>query len=136
MILSSSRKYRVLPLQASGRSEFSLESVISSCQRDHVHSFKTTLGVARQVIGDQAVFGHRCGMSSHIITPRDGNLSLLIAKVSIGHSAFVGGGSYLGPGVLIEVGALVPAGHNIRPRQRVTRSQSGNTDAPAVQNPL
>jgi hypothetical protein len=88
------------------------------------------------VIGDQAVFGHRCGMSSHIITPRDGNLSLYIAKVSIGHSAFVGGGSYLGPGVLIEDGALVPAGHNIRPRQRVTRSQSGNADTPAVQNPL
>ncbi len=73
------------------------------------------------VVGDGAIFGHKSGMAAHVITPRDGNLSLLVAKVRVGSGSFVGAGCYLGPGCVIEPGAMVPAGTNVRPKQIVTR---------------
>lgn len=73
------------------------------------------------VIGDGAIFGHRSGMASHVITPRKGNLSLLVAKVRVGSGSFVGAGCYLGPGCVIEPGAMVPAGTNVWPKQTVSR---------------
>ncbi len=71
-------------------------------------------------IGDRAVFGHRCGMSAHIITPRKGNLTLWVAKIEIGSDAFIGAGTYVGPGGCVEAGAMVPAGQHVYPKKRVS----------------
>ncbi len=70
-------------------------------------------------VGDGVIFGHRVGLSSHIIRPTRDNLLLYVKRVRIGDHAFVGAGSYLGPGCVIEAGALVAAGSHVYPRQRV-----------------
>ena len=73
-------------------------------------------------IGDRAVFGHRCGMSAHIITPRKGNLTLFVARIEIGVGVFLGAGTYVGPGGVIEAGAVVRAGQHVYPNTRVAAS--------------
>ena len=70
-------------------------------------------------IGDGVIFGHRSGVSGHIISPTPDNLVLYANRVRIGEHAFIGAGSYLGPGVTVEPRALVTAGSHVRPRQTV-----------------
>jgi hypothetical protein len=62
-----------------------------------------------------AVFGHRTGLSSHIITRRRGRLVLLVKPVSVGARAFIGAGCVLGPGASVAPDAVVPAGTPVRP---------------------
>jgi hypothetical protein len=70
-------------------------------------------------IGDGVIFGHRSGMSAHVIRPTRGNLLLYVKRVRIGAGVFIGAGSYIGPGAAIEQGAMIPAASHIMPRQKV-----------------
>ncbi|AVH73865.1 DapH/DapD/GlmU-related protein [Nostoc sp. 'Lobaria pulmonaria (5183) cyanobiont'] len=70
-------------------------------------------------IGDRVVIGHRVGIYSHIIKPRKQNLMLYVKKVKIGSNVFVGAGSNLAPGVVIDDGSYLPAASNLYPNQKV-----------------
>ncbi|GET38177.1 DapH/DapD/GlmU-related protein [Microseira wollei] len=70
-------------------------------------------------IGDRVVIGHRVGIYSHVIKPRKQDLMLYVKKVKIGNDAFVGAGSHLAAGVVIEDGVYIPVITNLYPNQRV-----------------
>lgn len=70
-------------------------------------------------IGDGVVWGHRVGISGHIIKPRRGNLMLLCRRVRIGSGVFIGAGALIGPGAHIEDGAFLRTGQVVRPGQKV-----------------
>lgn len=70
-------------------------------------------------IGDRVVIGHRVGIYSHVIKPRRQNLMLYVKKVKIGNNVFVGAGSHLAPGVVIENGVYLPVSTNLYPNQKV-----------------
>jgi Hexapeptide repeat of succinyl-transferase len=70
-------------------------------------------------IGDRVVLGHRVGLLSHAIKPRKQNLMLYVKKVKIGNDVFVGAGSYLGPGVIVQDGTYLPVASHIYPNQQV-----------------
>ena len=69
-------------------------------------------------IGDRVVIGHRVGIYSHIIKPRKQDLILYVKKVKIGNDVFVGAGSHLAPGAVIEDGVYIPAATNLYPNQK------------------
>ena len=64
-------------------------------------------------IGDCVVFGHRITILSHAIKPKKQNLMLYVKKVKIGDNVFLGAGSHLAPGVVIEDGSYIPVATNI-----------------------
>ena len=70
-------------------------------------------------IGDRVVIGHRVGIYSHVIKPRKQDLMLYVKKVKIGNNVFVGAGSHLAPGVVIEDGVYLPVSTNLYPNQKV-----------------
>jgi len=59
-------------------------------------------------IGDGVIFGHKVELYGHTIMPKGRRLLLYSAPVTIGDGAFVGAGSRLAPGVVVEAGAVVP----------------------------
>jgi len=70
-------------------------------------------------IGDRVVIGHRVGIYSHVIKPRKQDLMLYVKKVKIGKNVFVGAGSHLAPGVVIEDGVFIAVNTNLYPNQKV-----------------
>ncbi|MBA3922390.1 MAG: acyl transferase [Nostocaceae cyanobacterium] len=70
-------------------------------------------------IGDRVVFGHKIGIYAHAIKPRKADLMLYVKKVKIGNNVFLGAGSHLGPGVVVEDGTYLPVASNIYPNQKV-----------------
>lgn len=70
-------------------------------------------------IGNRVVFGHRVGMSSHIIKPRRGNLMLYLKPITIGDGSFIGAGSYIGPGVTVAAGSFLAASSELYPNQTI-----------------
>ncbi len=71
-------------------------------------------------IGDRVVFGHKIGIYAHAIKPRKADLMLYVKKVKIGNNVFLGAGSHLGPGVVIEDGTYLPVASNIYPNQKAS----------------
>lgn len=59
-------------------------------------------------VGDGVVFGHKVELYGHTVMPKDERLLLYVDRVTVGAGAFVGAGSRLAPGVVVEEGALVP----------------------------
>lgn len=72
-------------------------------------------------IGNSVIFGHRIGVYSHAIKPKKEDLMLYVKTVKIGDNVFLGGGSSLGPGVIIESETYLPAITNVFPNQKVTK---------------
>ncbi|HIK08017.1 MAG TPA: acyl transferase [Trichormus sp. M33_DOE_039] len=70
-------------------------------------------------IGDRVVIGHRVGIYSHVIKPRKQDLMLYVKKVKIGSNVFVGAGSHLAPGVVINDHTFIAAATNLYPNQQV-----------------
>ncbi|PKL79137.1 MAG: acyl transferase [Candidatus Melainabacteria bacterium HGW-Melainabacteria-1] len=60
------------------------------------------------VMGDHVIVGHKLHFLNHVIAPRNGVMSLLLKKITIGEGSFLGAGSRLGPGVTIEAGTKLP----------------------------
>ncbi len=59
-------------------------------------------------IGNDCVFGHKCEFISHVISPRNNTMMLLVKRIKIGDDAFIGAASRFGPGVVIESGCQLP----------------------------
>lgn len=59
-------------------------------------------------VGDNALFGHKIEVISHIVGPRKGGLSLYSKKVKVGKNSFVGAGSRLAPGASIADNTFIP----------------------------
>ena len=64
-------------------------------------------------IGDGAVFGYDAGISSHVITPRNSQISLLVKKVTVGSGAFVGAHCYLAPGAVVGPDTCLSYGQKV-----------------------
>ncbi|NET74012.1 MAG: acyl transferase, partial [Sphaerospermopsis sp. SIO1G2] len=72
-------------------------------------------------IGDNVVIGHRVSISSHVIKPKKENLMLYVKKVKIGNNVFVGGGSMIAPGVVINDGQFIQVNTILLPNQKIGR---------------
>jgi hypothetical protein len=59
-------------------------------------------------VGDGVVFGHKVELYGHTVMPKGERLLLYVDRVKVGAGAFVGAGSRLAPGVVVEAGAVVP----------------------------
>jgi acetyltransferase-like isoleucine patch superfamily enzyme len=70
-------------------------------------------------VGDRAVFGHRVELYAHAIKPKHNDLMLYVKPITIGSHTFVGAGTRIGPGVVIDDGAYIPAKTDIHPRQHI-----------------
>ncbi|MEA5594346.1 acyltransferase [Rivularia sp. UHCC 0363] len=66
-------------------------------------------------IGDNVVFGQSCGILSHAIKPKKQDLMLYVKKVKIGSNVFIGAGSYLAPGVIVQDETFVCADSRLYP---------------------
>jgi acetyltransferase-like isoleucine patch superfamily enzyme len=71
-------------------------------------------------IGNNVVFGYQVRLFSHVVKPRKADLMLYIKTIKIGNNVFIGVGSNLGPGVVLEDNVFVPARTDLYPHQRVT----------------
>jgi hypothetical protein len=60
-------------------------------------------------VGDRALVGMGTHLASHLVLPGDGGPTLLLARVTIGADAVVGGHSLLGPGSRVPTGQAAPA---------------------------
>ncbi|MCJ8278919.1 MAG: acyl transferase [Rivularia sp. ALOHA_DT_140] len=70
-------------------------------------------------IGDNVVFGQSCGLFSHAIKPKKQDLMLYVKKIKIGSNVFIGGGSYLAPGVIIKDETFVSAASRLYPNKLI-----------------
>lgn len=70
-------------------------------------------------IGDNVVFGQNCGILSHVIKPKKQDLMLYVKRVKIGSNVFIGAGSYLGPGVVIEDENFIVADSKLYPNTAI-----------------
>lgn len=59
-------------------------------------------------IGDQAFFGHRVFMSSHLVYKKNDQYILYVKRIRIGEGCFIGAMSNFGPGTDIAPGTFVP----------------------------
>jgi acetyltransferase-like isoleucine patch superfamily enzyme len=71
-------------------------------------------------IGNNVVFGYQVRLFSHVVKPRKDNLMLYVKSIEIGNNVFIGVGSNLGPGVVLEDNVFVQAKTDLYPNQRVT----------------
>ena len=69
-------------------------------------------------IGDNVVIGHRVSISSHVIKPKKENLMLYVKRVKIGNNVFVGGGSMIAPGVVINDDNFIQVNTILLPNQK------------------
>ena len=61
-------------------------------------------------IGSGVVFGHKVIASSHVVTrTKSGRLLLMVERIRIGDNAFIGAGTRIGPGVIVDERAVVSA---------------------------
>jgi hypothetical protein len=61
-------------------------------------------------VGNRVVFGRNVEISAHRTRRQGDALSLLIKKVRVGNSSFIGEGARLGPGAVVASGEIVAAG--------------------------
>jgi hypothetical protein len=71
-------------------------------------------------IGDRVVFGHRVGLYSHIIKPRNHDLVLYVKPIHIGSDVFLGAGTHIAPGAMIESGSYLTVNSHIYPNQKIS----------------
>lgn len=59
-------------------------------------------------IGDYVIIGHQLHFISHVILPHKDRLPLYVKRIRIGDHCFLGAGSRLGPGVVVDKGTCLP----------------------------
>lgn len=59
-------------------------------------------------VGERVIFGHKVELYGHTVMPKDERVVLYVDRVRVGADAFIGAGSRLAPGVVVEPGAIVP----------------------------
>ncbi|MCG8671700.1 MAG: hypothetical protein MI867_20010 [Pseudomonadales bacterium] len=86
-------------------------------------------------IGDYVVFGYNVRIASHIVTPNSKyGMVVFVKRVCLGSQSFIGAEVGLGPGAIVEEGALVPTNTIVLPRRTVKKEQpeksrEGHTEA-------
>ncbi|MGV3525453.1 MAG: acyltransferase [Candidatus Sericytochromatia bacterium] len=73
-------------------------------------------------MGDQVVIGHKLHVIAHVIIPHRERLSLYVKRICIGDRCFIGAGTRLGPGVVLEDDTALP----ILTEGKVNQVFSGN----------
>lgn len=73
-------------------------------------------------IGDHVLIGHKVEFLCHVIKPNKSRMVLYLKKIKVGNNVFLGAGSRLAPGVVIEDGVYLPILSDIYPNQKVKRS--------------
>lgn len=59
-------------------------------------------------IGSGVIIGHKLHFISHVILPHKDKLPLYVKRISVGDHCFLGAGSRLGPGVVVENSTCLP----------------------------
>ena len=59
-------------------------------------------------LGNRVVIGHKFSFHPHVITPKGDKLMLLLKPIKIGNRCFLGAGSDLGPGVILDDDVSIP----------------------------
>lgn len=59
-------------------------------------------------IGHGVIIGHQLHFISHVILPHKNSLPLYVKRISVGDHCFLGAGSRLGPGVVVENDTCLP----------------------------
>jgi acetyltransferase-like isoleucine patch superfamily enzyme len=70
-------------------------------------------------IGDQVIFGHRVACYSHVIARKNNKLLLYVKRIKIGSHVFLGAGSRLGPGTIINAHATLPLLTDLKINQHI-----------------
>lgn len=81
-------------------------------------------------VGDRVVFGHQVGLYAHVIKPKKTDLMLYVKPIKIGSDVFVGAGSRLAPGVVIDDGTYVPAKTDVYPSQTLSTPEENTSGGP------
>jgi hypothetical protein len=71
------------------------------------------------IIGDRVVFGHKTKCLGHAIKPRGKSMLLYVRAIRIGNDVFIGAGSRIGPGVVINDGVYLPILTDLYVNQKV-----------------
>ncbi|HEX4924617.1 MAG TPA: sterol desaturase family protein [Bdellovibrionales bacterium] len=71
-------------------------------------------------IGDHVVFGHKAAFYNHVVNPKKDKMFLYVNVTKIGSGVFVGAGSRVGPGAVIESGVQLPILTDVHINQRIT----------------
>ena len=71
-------------------------------------------------IGDRVVFRHAIEIYSHAIKPKKQDLMLYVKKVKIGNDVFLGGGTRIAPGVVIENETYIPVTTDLYPNKKAS----------------
>jgi hypothetical protein len=71
------------------------------------------------IIGDRVVFGHKTKCLGHAIKPRGKSMMLYVHAIRIGNDVFIGAGSRIGPGVVINDGVYLPILTDLYVNQKV-----------------
>jgi len=79
-------------------------------------------------IGDQVLFGHQVHLIGHVILPHKGQMRLFVKKTKIGKACFLGAGSRLGPGVVVEDGVFLPMQTDAQISQVFSAPATGQTE--------
>lgn len=78
-------------------------------------------------IGDNVIFGHKCGIFSHVVKPKNQDLMLYVKKVKIGNNIFIAAACYIAPGVEIKDDIFVPINSYLYPNTVIDKdSQKHN----------
>lgn len=88
-------------------------------------------------IGDNVFFGNWVRLVSHLATPKKDQLRLYIKTISIGNNVFIGGESFLAPGVAIEDGTIIAGKSDCYPTKDKIKEiirESSNSSKNSVQN--
>lgn len=76
-------------------------------------------------LGDGVVFGHKVELYGHTVMPKRSRMLLYVAPIRVGSGAFVGAGSRLAPGVVVEDGAVVPILTDLYMNARYKKEEPG-----------
>ncbi|NJR18272.1 MAG: acyl transferase [Calothrix sp. CSU_2_0] len=74
-------------------------------------------------IGDNVVFGHACGLYSHVIKPKKNDLMLYVKKIKVGNNVFIGAGSHIAAGVNVVDETFLTACTHLYPNSRLENTQ-------------
>lgn len=71
------------------------------------------------IVGDRVVFGHKTKCLGHAIKPKGKSMILYVRAIRIGNDVFIGAGSRIGPGVVINDGSYLPILTDLYVNQKV-----------------
>jgi hypothetical protein len=79
-------------------------------------------------IGDNCFFGHECILISHVVKIKNGKVLLYYKRIKIGNNVFIGAGTRMGPGVVVENFTKIPVLTDLYVNQKVSNKTFGIED--------